>query len=175
MNQSPEEPSHEQHVYWQELVQLKADACYVRDYRNELGRWVTGVSAMRAIASAGGIAAWAVWRQHAYVWACIIAASQVADALKNVFPLYKRRAALSKWSRTLNRLFVDAQRNWDSISGGRCTDAQIGRLSHQLRLKKERAEAKYIPHGLAMRVSLFERAQREANRFFAARYGSMEE
>jgi hypothetical protein len=136
---------------------------------------VTGVAAVRAVASAGGIAAWAVWKQYAYVWACIIAASQVVDALKNVFPFYKRRGAPSRWSRTLNRLFVEAQRDWDAISGGRCTNAQIRRLSHQLRLKKERAEAKYIPHGLAMREDLFEKAQLEANRFFAARYGSMEE
>jgi hypothetical protein len=144
MNQSPEEPSYEQQIYWQEFVQLKADACYVRDYRNALGRWVTGVAAVRAIASAGGIAAWAIWKQYAYVWACIIAVSQVVDALKNVFPFYKRREALSRWSRTLSRLFVEAQRDWDAISGGEVTDARIRKMSHQLRSKKQQAEAKYI-------------------------------
>lgn len=175
MEQSAESPSREQQTYWQEFIQLKADTCYVRDYRNELGKWVTVVAAIRAIASAGGIAAWAVWKQYAYLWACIIAASQVADALKNVFPFYKRRGALSKWSRTLNKLFVEAQRDWDAISGGECTNAQIRRLSHRLRLRKQQAEAKYIPHGLATRDDLFDKAQSEASLFFAARYGSMDE
>jgi hypothetical protein len=175
MNESSEGPSREQQIYWQEFVQLKADTCYVRDYRNALGKWVTGVSAVRAIASSGGIAAWVIWKQYAYLWAFIIAVSQVVDALKNVFPFYKRRGALSRWSRTLNRLFVEAQRDWDDIASGKPTNAQISKLSYQLRLKKERAEEKYIPHGLALRKDLFEKAQSEASQFFASRYGSIEQ
>jgi hypothetical protein len=68
MSESAGGPSHEQQIYWQEFVQLKADTFYVRDYRNE-----------------------------------------------------------------------------------------------------------YIPHGLAKREDIFERAQSEAAGFFSARYGSMEE
>ena len=41
MNESSEGPSREQQNYWQEFVQLKVDTCYVRDYRNYLGKWVT--------------------------------------------------------------------------------------------------------------------------------------
>jgi len=175
MSDSAGGPSHEQQIYWQEFVQLKADTFYVRDYRNQLSRWVTGVAAIRAIASTGGIAAWAVWRRYAYIWACIIAASQVVDALKSVFPLYRRRGALSRWLRSLNRLFVEAQRDWDSISAGKCTDAQIRKLTHRLRVRKERAEGKYIPHGLAQREEIFEKAQNEAAKFFSARYGSMDD
>jgi len=175
MNDDTDGPSHEQQVYWQELVQLKADSFYVRDYRNGLNRWVTGVATIRAIASTGGIAAWLVWKKYAWVWACIVAASQIVDALKGVFPFYKRRGALSRWLRSLNRLFVEAQRDWDAISAGRCTDAQIRKLTHRLRLRKERAEGKYIPHGLGQREEIFEKAQNEAAKFFSARYGSMED
>ena len=175
MSESSDGPSREQQSYWLEFVQLKVDTCYVRDYRNYLGRWVTGVSAIRAVASSGGIAAWVIWKQYAYLWAFIIAVSQVVDALKNIFPFYKRRGALSKWSRTLNRLFVEAQRDWDAIAGGRRTNTQISELTHRLRVKKERAEEKYIPHGLAQRKDLFEKAQREAGRFFTSRYDSMDE
>ena len=116
-----------------------------------------------------------IWKQYAWIWAGIVAASQLIEALKNVFPFYKRRGELSKWSRTLNRLFVEAQRDWDVIAGGDRTNAQISELSHRLRVKKERAEEKYIPHGLARRKDLFEKAQNEASRFFASRYGSIEE
>jgi hypothetical protein len=175
MSESSAGPSREQQIYWQEFVQLKADTFYVRDYRNALGRLVTGVSAIRAVASSGGIAAWVIWKQYAYLWAFLIAASQVVDALKNVFPFYKRRGELSKWSRTLNRLFVEAQRDWEAIASGRRTNAQISELSHRLRVRKERAEEKYIPHGLALRNDLFVKAQSEASRFFASRYGSIEE
>jgi hypothetical protein len=170
-----EEISREQILYWQELVQLKADSCYVRDYRNAVGKWVTGIAALRAVTSASSIAIWAVWKEHAYVWASLIALAQVADALKDVFPLYKKQTALSRWSGSLNRLFVDAQRDWDDIAGGSCTNQQIRRTLHKLRLRKQAAEAKWIPNGLAMKQRLFEAAQMEAVQFFRKRYNTDEE
>jgi hypothetical protein len=40
---------------------------------------------------------------------------------------------------------------------------------------KKLAEAKSIPHGLALRSDLVEKAQDEVSRFFALRYDSIEE
>ncbi len=164
--------SKEQQQFWQELVQLKADICYVRDYRNAVGRWVTGIAALRAITSAGSIAAWAVWKEHAYLWAALIAATQVADALKDVFPIYKKRDSLSRWCKVLTRLFVGAQRDWDDIAGGVYTNQQIRKLLHKLRLAKQQAESRYIPNGLTKKESLFDEAQSEAIAFFQSKYDS---
>jgi hypothetical protein len=163
-------PSAEQDAYWQEFTQLKLDACYVRDYRNSVGKSETTVAAIRAIASTASIAAWAVWRKYAIIWASFIAASQVVDALRDVFPFRKKRQALSRWSNALNRLFVDAQRDWDNISAGKISNAKIGTLTHQLRLKVQRYEAKYIPDGLSRKQDLFEAAQTEMEIFFRTRY-----
>ncbi len=99
-------PSIEQDLYWQEFTQLKLDACYVRDYRDSIAKWETGVAIVRAITSSASIGAWVVWRDYAFVWASLIAASQVADALRDVFPFRKRRQALSGWSNALNRLLL---------------------------------------------------------------------
>ena len=164
------QPSVEQDLYWQEFTQLKLDACYVRDYRNSIGRAETTVAAIRAIASSASIAAWAVWRRYAILWATFIAASQVADALRDVFPFRKRRQALSGWSNALNRLFVDAQRDWDSISAGKISNAKISTLTHQLRQRMQRYEETYIPDGLPRKQELFEAAQSEMEAFFRTRY-----
>ena len=170
-----DQPSYEQQMYWQEFVQLKADAFYIRDYRNSLSRWVTTTAIIRATASSGSIGAWVIWRRYSFVWAAIITLSQVTDALKNVFPFYKRRAALSRWVRQPDRMFVFAQRDWEDIAGGRCTEQQIRKLLHQLRSRKQALEAKCIPDGLNPKNLLLQTAESEAIRYFTSRYGSMEE
>jgi hypothetical protein len=170
-----DQATYEQRMYWDEFVQLKADACYIREYRNALNGWVTSTATIRAVASSGGIAAWVIWQRYAFLWASIIALSQLADALKDVFPFQKRRTALSRWVRQLDRMFVVAQRDWDAIAHGRCRDEQISKLLHQLRSREQRLQAKYVPDGLARNDSAFQRAEAEAVRYFALRYGSIEE
>ena len=169
-NAEPEKPSSEQQAYLQEFLQLKIDACYIRDYRNGFNRWITAAATIRAIASSGSIALWAIWQKHAMVWGSIIAASQIADALKDAFPFAKRRRALSAWVRQLDRLFVFAQRDWENIVGGRCTNSQIRKLLHQLRSRTQRLEAKFVPDGLPRDHELFRRAEEEAFLFFSRYY-----
>jgi len=84
------------------MTNLKADASYIRLYRDSQGSWVTGLGALKAIASSTGIAAWVVWREYAFAWGAIIAAAQVADALKDVFPFAKKHKAASAHSMTLD-------------------------------------------------------------------------
>jgi len=163
-------PSIEQDLYWQEFTQLKLDACYVRDYRDSIAKWETGVAIVRAVTSSASIGAWVVWRDYAFVWAGLIAASQVADALRDVFPFRKRRQALSGWSNALNRLFVDAQRDWDGISAGSLSNAKISGLTHQLRKAMQAYEQTYMPDGLPRKQQLFDAAQAEMETFFRTRY-----
>lgn len=98
------DPHRQQRLYWNEMVNLKADASYIRLYRDSQGRWVTWLGALKAIASSAGIAAWVVWQEYAFVWGAIIAASQLADALKDVFPFAKKHKAASALSMTLDNL-----------------------------------------------------------------------
>jgi hypothetical protein len=100
------------------MVELKVAACYIRRYRDNLSNWVTAVGTLRAIASSGAIAAWALWRQYAFVWGAIIAASQVVDALRDVFPFTKKHKAAGEHTLTLNELVIDAQLEWENISSG---------------------------------------------------------
>jgi hypothetical protein len=85
----------QQQLYWAQMIELKVASAYIRRYREYLGKWVTSLGVLRAIASSGGIAAWALWRQYAFVWATVIAASQVTDALRDVFPFIKKHKAAS--------------------------------------------------------------------------------
>jgi hypothetical protein len=163
-------PSVEQNQYWLEMQQLRLDAIYVRDYRDSIAKMERNVAAIRAVTSSGSIGAWVIWRQYAFVWAALIAISQVADALRDVFPFRKRRQALSGWCNALNRLFVDAQRDWDLIASGALSNPKIANLTHQMRQKVQRHEETYMPDGLPKRQDLSDIAQIEMEEFFRKRY-----
>jgi len=165
------DPHRQQHLYWNEMINLKEDASYIRLYRDSLGRWVTGLGALKAIASCGGIAAWVIWKEYAFIWGAIIATSQVADALKDVFPFAKRHKAASGYSMTLDYLFNDIQLEWENIFSGRYSDEEIMKLRHKLGKLQLDALQHDFPDGLAADDRLLAQAKQEAEAFFAATYG----
>jgi hypothetical protein len=153
------------------MLELKVATAYIRRYRDHLGRWTTGLGTVRAIASSGGIAGWAVWHEYAFVWALIIAASQVVDALKDVFPFTKKHKAASAHTIILGSLFIDAQLEWENIFSGRYTDDEITKRRHKLMKLQHDAERTSFPDGLAFQEALFAQAQQEAQDYFKATYG----
>jgi len=171
MSETSTNPHRQQQLYWAQLFELKVDAAYIRCYRDHLGRWTTGLGTVRAIASSGGIAGWAVWHEYAFAWGTIIAASQVVDALKDVFPFTKKHKAASAHTITLGSLFIDAQLEWENIFSGRYTDEEITKRCHKLKKLQHDAEATSFPDGLADRKPLFAQAQQEAKDYFRATYG----
>ena len=170
-NEITPDPHRQQQLYWKEMINLKADASYIRLYRGSLGRWVTGLGALKAIASCGGIAAWVVWKEFAFVWGAIIAASQVADALKDVFPFAKKHKAASGYSMTLDYLFNDIQLEWENIFSGRYTDEEIMKLRHKLGKLQLDALQHNFPDGLAADETALAEAKQEAEDYFRTTYG----
>src|SRR5579863_5193706 len=109
MSEVAANPHRQQQLYWAQMVELKVAACYIRYYRDYLGKRVTALGTLRAVASSGSIAAWALWKEYAFVWGAIIAVSQVVDALKDVFPFTKKHKAAIDHAITLASIFIDAQ------------------------------------------------------------------
>ena len=171
MSELATNPHRQQQLYWAQMIELKVAASYIRLYRDYLGKWVTGLGTLRAIASSSSIAAWALWKDYAFVWAAIIAAAQVLDALKDVFPFTKKHKAASAHTITLGGIFIDAQLEWENIFSGRYTDDQIMNRRHKLMKLQHDAERTSFPDGLATKDTLFAKAQQEAKDYFAATYG----
>ena len=90
MAENAETLHRQQSLYWNKMVELRVAASYIRCYRDYLGKWVTRIGVVKAVASSSSIAAWVVWKEYAFIWGALIAMSQVLDALKGVFPVTKR-------------------------------------------------------------------------------------
>ncbi len=149
------------------MIELKVAAGYMRRYRDETGKWVTSLGTLKAIASSGGIAAWAIWREHEFVWGAIIAASQLTDALKEVFPFTRIHKAVSEHTISLDSMFIDSLLEWENIFSGKYSDEQISNRRHKLMKLQHDAERKSFPTGLPVKEKLFAAAQSEAQDYFA--------
>jgi len=145
----------QQDLYWKQLVELKVAAVCIRLHRNGLARWDRGVDVVKAVASSAGIASWVIWRQFALVWAFIIATSQVVDALKDVFPFSRRLKAASDLTVALERMFIDAQFEWEDVYGGKLSDQEIAERCRKLRTLQLDAESKAFPSGFEPSKRLF--------------------
>ncbi len=152
------------------MIELKVASSYMRLYRDYLGKWVTGLGTLKAIASSVGIGAWVIWKEYAFIWAAIIAASQVTDALKEVIPFSRKHKAAGELTLAFSSLFIDAQLEWENIFSGRYTNDEIMNRLHKLRKLQLEVEGKSFPDGLSKKLSLFEEAQRDAKEYFATTY-----
>ncbi len=165
------DPHRQQNLYFNELFQLKIACEYIRLYRNDLARWVARFGALRAVASSGAVAAWAVVQAHPLVWGGIIAAAQVGDALKDVIPFTARHKAASALSMSLDSLLIEALYEWEGVFAARFTTEDITERRRKLMQLQHEADTKHFPTGLPKRKNLLRLAEKEADAYFNSMFG----
>ena len=114
-----------QQKYWNQLKDLKAHVYYVQHYAVKQNKRDQIVNIFLAITSSSSIAAWALWKEYQFVWAFIIAASQVVTAIKPLLPYKKRLVALNKLGDMLSLIALKAERDWYHVAEGDWTEEQI--------------------------------------------------
>jgi hypothetical protein len=120
---------------------------YMRRYRDVLARRVTWFGALRAIASSSAIGAWALWQSYPMVWGGIIVASQVADALRDVFPFTVRHKAANDLVTSFEGLLIEALYEAEGVYSGQFTDKEITDLRRKLMRLRHEAEVRHFPSG----------------------------
>lgn len=115
------------------MVQLKAWIFYVDEYINVSYKWDRRINVFVAITSSSSIAAWAIWNRYSFLWALLIAISQVIVAIKPHLPFSKRIEILSRVSALLQTLFNKADYQWYKISNGDLSESEINDILFDLR------------------------------------------
>jgi hypothetical protein len=161
----------QQDLYFTELFQLAVQCRYMRRYRNVLARRVRQLEILRAVASSGAIATWAVVRSYPMVWATIIAASQLSDVLKDAIPFTGRHKAASGLVVSLDALLIEALNEWESVYGGQFTNEEITERRRKLMELRHNAEVEHFPTGdLPERGDLLTLAEEDAVAYFEAMF-----
>ena len=89
-----------------------------------------------AIASSSSIGAWAIWREYSWVWAGIIAFSQVVTAATPFLPYKKIIKSYSALIHELEDLMIKSESKWHAISDGKLTSSEINKARFYIRATK---------------------------------------
>lgn len=163
-------PSHrQQDLYFNELFQLGVQCRYVRRYRDLLARRVRWLEILRAIASSGAIATWAVVQAYPMIWATIIAVAQLSDALRDVIPFTARYKGASGLVMSLDALLIEALYEWEGVYSARFSNEEITERRRRLMSLRLEAEKEHFPTGdLPERENLLKLAEQDAVSHFEA-------
>lgn len=155
--------------YWEEFSTLRRDAIYINRYHAEVegtDRWLNIFS---AFASNGSIAGWIIWKEIAFIWGGVIAASQALNAIKTYLPFRKRMAALAALGPELEALALVAETDWLKVSQGQLTEEEIHTLTMALKTKALRATTKsFSGSSLPERKALLDVAERDASAYMSS-------
>jgi hypothetical protein len=162
----------QQDLYWKELFQLKIACEYLRRYRSILARWVTVFDALKAFTSSGAIGGWVIWKEYAFFCGAMIAVSQVADALTDVFPFTARLKAANELVMNLDALFIEVLHEWEGVFAARFTNAEITERRRKLMQLRHDLEVKHFPNGgLPKRDDLLTLAEKDTIAYLEAMFG----
>jgi hypothetical protein len=124
-----------------------------------------------ALTSSASIGAWVVWQDLAWVWATIIAGSQVLSAIHPYIPFAERLKTFSLVLRDLEMLFIDAEHKWQSVANGSMSVQEINSERTLLHRKKSEILNKHMPSSIFPASSKRAlRAEKEAANYFAYYY-----
>ena len=161
-----------QNQYWKEIYQLKVHANYISLYLEESELYNRAINTFLAVSSSSSICGWAIWQEYDYIWAFIIALSQLLTAIKLYLPYKSRMKPLSGLLHEFEQLMIQTESKWYDVSEGKLTNKEIHELRFRVRSQKTKSLKKYFPSGtLPENKKLFSVAKTNANIYFKNFYG----
>jgi hypothetical protein len=166
------DPTPYQNRYWKEFYQLRVHVNYLELYMGQTEVLDKSVNIFLAITSSSSICGWAIWNKYGFVWAVIIAASQLVTAIKQFLPYKTRLKALSGLLSELEELSTQAEMRWFDVAEGHLPDEDINKLQYEIRTKKIKSLNKHLgTNTLPKKAKLFEKAEENSRTYINNFYG----
>lgn len=154
-----------QEQYWKELYQLKTHIGFIERSLEKSEGIDRLLKIILAIASSSSIGAWAIWNEHSWLWASIIALSQVISAVLPFLPYKSRIKAYSSLLHELEELMIQAEFKWHAISDGELTATEINKARFEVRTSKQKSLKKHIQTTIPTNGKLHEQAELSASEY----------
>jgi len=161
-----------QEQYWKELHQLKAHICFIElllEKAEKIDRFIKGII---AVSSSTSIGAWAIWNQYSWLWAGIIAFSQIVSAVNPFLPYSSRIKEYTALLNEFEEIMIQAEFKWHPIAEGQFTANKINKARFEIKVAKQKSLKKNIPTTIPIDNKLQEKAEKAAIRHFDNFYSS---
>jgi hypothetical protein len=129
--------------YWAMYAKLVDAKYYYWHYRNHATFGDLAINIFLCVTSISGIASWMIWRQFPWVWAIVVGAAQVANAIRGFLPFKKQKEAVISFAPELEHLINEVERSWNLINLG-IPDSEIVQMIFEYNEMFTSIENKYI-------------------------------
>lgn len=133
-----------QQLYWYELFQLKLHINFLEKHIEDDETYACRIKIFMAMASSASIGAWVVWQDLSFIWALIIAISQVVAAISPHLRFHERLRAYPAMRNELGEVFIQAEAKWDDIASGKQTEAEINEARQALQSQRRKIEMTHL-------------------------------
>lgn len=124
-----------------------------------------------AIVSNGSIAGWLIWSKAQFVWAALVALSQLITAIRPHLPFQKRSRSLESLNIELTELLLYMEDKLYDVSEGKLNSEEIHHLTLEMQRRKQRALTFYLASDpLPENTKRLAIAQQKAKNFFQQKY-----
>ena len=156
-----------QERYWKELYQLKIHVNYLMIYLEKSEFNDKAVNIFLAITSSSSICGWAIWQKYSFIWAIVIAASQLITAIKMFLPYKTRMKIIGGLVHELEEILHYCEMRWFDVAEGNLTEEDIHKLQFEIRKRKAQAVKKHLGiDTLPPKKNYFDEARGLANTYF---------
>lgn len=135
--------------WFRNMMWQKRHSCfYFGRYKVVSNRWNNVITAFLTLTSVSSIAAWAIWSSISWLWAILIAASQILSAVRHLFS-YPQRILLSSYLiPKIESLCLDIESEWRNIRLGVINDTKISSTIHKYEKLYLEYESQFAPIGI---------------------------
>jgi hypothetical protein len=116
--------SRAQTLYWNQLTDPKAACEYVRLYRDRLSATINRFAVARSVVGVAALGGWITTNIDPHIWAAVIVAVQIAEALQRTIPWAARFAGTNELCAAFDALLIEAQLERESIAAAEWDEEQ---------------------------------------------------
>ena len=156
--------------YWKEIYQLKTHIGFIELQLEKAERIERVLKIILAITSSSSIGAWVIWNHLSWLWAAIIAFSQVVTAINPYLPFKSQIKPYSSLLHELEELMIQAEFKWHAIAEGKLTSTDINKARFEIRSAKQKSLKKHIQTTIPSDSKLHARAEKCANDYLSNFY-----
>jgi hypothetical protein len=165
-----------QEHYWKEFFRLKVHVNYLELHLGRAEYIDRAVKMFLAVTSGGSIGAWVIWKEFAFLWGFLIAASQVLNAIRQFLPYKDRLRSVSGLLNDMEELFLHMEIKWLDIAAGKLTSDETNKILSGIRSRRLKAIKKHFPSSvIPENKNFFAQAEVKARTYFDNFYGQENE
>ncbi len=120
---------------WRQLANIKFKALYACECARVSGKRARLSAFTLAVISGSSVASWAIWQNHATIWATIIATGQVMQIAILYIPFLKNENEFLKASFEFETLYLKYEQLWYDLEDGTINETAAKAVLRELRAK----------------------------------------